>query len=162
MTNISHKAVEVTNLTWTPFASSVPLLRDISFTLNRGERVLLVGPSGSGKSTLLRALAGVLTDSESGDLAGSIVSDSAGLLLQDPYDALVSDTVYREVAFGLENAGEPRDTMPTAVRSALDSVNLNQLLEHSSTDLSGGEMQRMAFAGVIVANPALLLSLIHI
>ena len=157
MTNISQKAVEVTNLTWTPFASSVPLLRDISFTLNRGERVLLVGPSGSGKSTLLRALAGVLTDSEAGDIAGSIVSDSAGLLLQDPYDALVSDTVYREVAFGLENAGESRDTMPTAVRSALDSVGLNQPLDHSSTDLSGGEMQRMAFAGVIVANPSLLL-----
>ncbi|MCX8529990.1 MAG: ATP-binding cassette domain-containing protein, partial [Rhodoluna sp.] len=88
-------------MTWTPFASPAPLLRDISFTLNRGERALLVGPSGSGKSTLLRALAGVLTDSESGDIAGSIVSDSAGLLLQDPYDALVSDTVYREVAFGL-------------------------------------------------------------
>jgi energy-coupling factor transporter ATP-binding protein EcfA2/energy-coupling factor transporter transmembrane protein EcfT len=157
MIKISQKAVEVTNLTWTPFASSVPLLRDVSFTLNRGERVLLVGPSGSGKSTLLRALAGVLNDSESGDLAGSIVSDSAGLLLQDPYDALVSDTVYREVAFGLENAGEPCDTMPTAVRSALDSVGLNQPLEYSSTDLSGGEMQRMAFAGVIVANPALLL-----
>lgn len=157
MTNISPKVVEVTNMTWTPFASSVPLLRDVSFTLNRGERVLLVGPSGSGKSTLLRALAGVLTDSETGDLAGSIVSDSAGLLLQDPYDALVSDTVYREVAFGLENAGEPREVMPTAVRSALDSVDLNQPLDHSSTDLSGGEMQRMAFAGVIVANPALLL-----
>ena len=157
MTNISPKVVEVTNLTWTPFASSAPLLRDISFTLNRGERVLLVGPSGSGKSTLLRALAGVLTDSEIGDLAGSIVSDSAGLLIQDPYDAVVSDTVYREVAFGLENAGEPRETMPTAVRSGLDSVGLNQPLEHSSTDLSGGEMQRMAFAGVIVANPALLL-----
>jgi len=157
MTNISQKVVEVNNLTWTPFASPATLLRDISFTLNPGERVLLVGPSGSGKSTLLRALAGVLTDSESGDLAGSMVSDSAGLLLQDPYDALVSDTVYREVAFGLENTGEPRDTMPAAVRSALNSVGLNQPLDHSSTDLSGGEMQRMAFAGVIVANPALLL-----
>jgi energy-coupling factor transport system ATP-binding protein len=102
-------------------------------------------------------LAGVLTDSETGDLAGSIVAGATGLLLQDPNDALVSDTVYREVAFGLENAGEPRDTMPAAVRSALNSVGLNQPLDHSSTDLSGGEMQRMAFAGVIVANPTLLL-----
>jgi energy-coupling factor transport system permease/ATP-binding protein len=157
MKSISQKAVEVTNLTWTPFASSAPLLSDITFSINRGERVLLVGPSGSGKSTLLRALAGVLTDSESGSLAGSIVVDSAGLLLQDPNDALISDTIYREVAFGLENAGELRATMPAKARSALNSVGLNKPLDHSSSDLSGGEMQRMALAGVVAASPSLLL-----
>ena len=153
----SQRAVQVTNLTWTPFASRTPLLRDISFSVNRGERVLLIGPSGSGKSTLLRALAGVLTDSESGDLAGSISADSAGLLLQDPNDSLVSDTIYREVAFGLENSGEPRDAMPGKVREALKSVGLQQPLQHPSIDLSGGEMQRMAFAGVIASSPNLLL-----
>ena len=153
----SQRAVQVTNLTWTPFASRTPLLRDISFSVNRGERVLLIGPSGSGKSTLLRALAGVLTDSESGDLAGSISADSAGLLLQDPNDSLVSDTIYREVAFGLENSGEPRDAMPGKVREALKSVGIQQPLQHPSTDLSGGEMQRMAFAGVIASSPNLLL-----
>jgi energy-coupling factor transporter ATP-binding protein EcfA2/energy-coupling factor transporter transmembrane protein EcfT len=157
MTSSSQKAVEVTNLTWTPFASSAPLLSDITFSINRGERVLLVGPSGSGKSTLLRALAGVLTDSETGSLAGSIIVNSAGLLLQDPNDALVSDTIYREVAFGLENAGELRATMPAKVRSARDSVGLDKPLDHSSSDLSGGEMQRMAFAGVVAGSPSLLL-----
>jgi energy-coupling factor transport system permease/ATP-binding protein len=157
MTANSQKVVEVTNLTWTPFASRIPLLRDISFAMDAGERVLLVGPSGSGKSTLLRALAGVLTDSEPGDLAGAIVADSAGLLLQDPNDALVSDTIYREVAFGLENEDAPRELMRPKVAAALTSVGLRQSLEHPSNDLSGGEMQRMAFAGVIASSPKLLL-----
>jgi energy-coupling factor transport system ATP-binding protein len=102
-------------------------------------------------------LAGVLIESESGDLAGSIAADSAGLLLQDPNDALVSDSIYREVAFGLENTGEPRDGMPDKVREALKSVGLKQPLQHPSTDLSGGEMQRMAFAGVIACSQNLLL-----
>jgi energy-coupling factor transport system permease/ATP-binding protein len=157
MPKASRVVVQVSNLTWTPFASSRPLLDDITFSIRPGERVLLVGPSGSGKSTLLRAIAGVLADSEAGDLSGLIEADSAGLLLQDPNDALVSDTVYREVAFGLENAGEPRQNMAAKVASALKSVNLNKPLEHPSVDLSGGEMQRMAFAGAVAASPKLLL-----
>jgi energy-coupling factor transport system ATP-binding protein len=157
MPKASRVAVQVSNLTWTPFASPLPLLDDLTFSIRPGERVLLVGPSGSGKSTLLRAIAGVLTDSEAGDLSGSIEADSAGLLLQDPNDALVSDTVFREVAFGLENAGDPRQNMVARVASALESVNLKLPLERPSVDLSGGEMQRMAFAGVVAASPKLLL-----
>jgi energy-coupling factor transport system permease/ATP-binding protein len=157
MTTGSQKAVEVTNLTWTPFASSAPLLSNVSFSIARGERVLLVGPSGSGKSTLLRAIAGVLTETESGELTGLISAIGSGLLLQDPNDTLVSDTVYREVAFGLENQGASRNSMPTLVERALGSVSLDKSLEHPSTDLSGGEMQRMALAGVIAAGPELLL-----
>jgi energy-coupling factor transport system ATP-binding protein len=157
MAKASRVAVQVSNLTWTPFASPLPLLDDLTFSIRPGERVLLVGPSGSGKSTLLRAIAGVLTDSEAGDLSGSIEADSAGLLLQDPNDALVSDTVFREVAVGLENAGDPRQNMVARVASALESVNLKLPLERPSVDLSGGEMQRMAFAGVVAASPKLLL-----
>lgn len=153
----SPKVVEVSNLTWTTFASSAPLLDGISLSIRRGEKVLLVGPSGSGKSTLLRAIAGVLVDTESGELEGQITATAAGLLLQDPNDTLVSDTIYREVAFGLENQGAARDSMVAQVTSSLKSVGLAKSLEHPSTDLSGGEMQRMAFAGVVVSKPDLLL-----
>ena len=150
-------AVQVSNLTWTPFASAQPLLRDISFVIEPGEKVLLVGPSGSGKSTLLRAIAGVLTDTESGELVGSIKVQSSGLLLQDPNDSLVSDTVFREVAFGLENTGIASDNMPQIIADELTSVNLSLAANRPSHELSGGEMQRVAFAGVLAAKPKVLL-----
>ena len=157
MTSISRGGVQVRNLTWTPFASLVPLLRNITLEIKSGERVLLVGPSGSGKSTLLRAIAGVLTETESGDLDGFIEADSVGLLLQDPNDSLVSDSVYREVSFGLENTAIEPSEMPLIATAELESVGLAKPLAHPSTDLSGGEMQRMAFAGVLAMRPNLIL-----
>jgi energy-coupling factor transport system permease/ATP-binding protein len=157
MTKDFRGGVLVSDLTWTPFGSTRPLLKEISLEILPGEKVLLVGPSGSGKSTLLRAIAGVLSDSESGEISGRIESSPSGLLLQDPNDSLVSDTIYREVAFGLENSGAPTSSMPGAARQALNSVSLDKPLEHPSTDLSGGEMQRMAFAGVLAMQPELVL-----
>lgn len=157
MADTSRGGVQVSNLTWTPFASPAPLLQNISFKIKRGERVLLVGPSGSGKSTLLRAIAGVLTETESGEFHGTVEADSAGLLLQDPSDSLVSDTVYREVAFGLENTSVIPNLMPAVVNAELNAVELPKKLDHPSTDLSGGEMQRMAFAGVLAMKPSLIL-----
>ena len=157
MTKTSRGGVQVRSLTWTPFASPEPLLRNISFEIGAGERVLLVGPSGSGKSTLLRAIAGVLTDTESGEFEGFLEADLAGLLLQDPNDSLVSDTLYREVAFGLENSATEATEIPSIVSAELTAVGLAKPLEHPSTDLSGGEMQRMAFAGVLAMRPKLIL-----
>lgn len=157
MPKTSRGGVQVSNLTWTPFASAEPLLRDVSFAIRPGERVLLVGPSGSGKSTLLRALAGVLTDTESGDLVGTIELEAPGLLLQDPNDSLVSDSVFREVAFGLENNGISAEEMPEISANELEAVHLRQPLDHPSHELSGGEMQRMAFAGVLAMRPQVLL-----
>lgn len=157
MTTGSRKGVQVTNLTWTPFASSEPLLQNVNLTIAPGERVLLVGPSGSGKSTLLRAIAGVLDETESGELVGSVNVGSTGLLLQDPNDSIISESIYREVAFGLENAGMPRGDMRPAVAKILSALGLSKPLEHSSRDLSGGEMQRMALAGVVATQPDVLL-----
>lgn len=157
MTSSSRGGVQVTNLTWTPFASPQPLLDNINLSIEPGERVLLVGPSGSGKSTLLRAIAGLLDETEAGELLGQVRAEQAGLLLQDPNDALVSDTIYREVAFGLENLGAPRESMADTVADNLKAVSLEKPLDHASRELSGGEMQRMALAGVLAMCPDVLL-----
>lgn len=157
MTNCPRGGVQVRNLTWTPFASSKPLLESINLSIAPGERVLLVGPSGSGKSTLLRAIAGLLDETESGELVGEVVAAQTGLLLQDPNDSLVSDTVYREVSFGLENLGIAPDFMRSKASAELAAVALDKPLGHPSGELSGGEMQRMALASVLAMNPDVVL-----
>ena len=156
--------VEVRDLTWRPFGRREPVLAGIGLRIEAGSRVLLAGPSGSGKSTLLRALAGVLTTTETGDLTGSVLIDglppagsSVGLMMQDPADALVAGRVGRDVAFGPENFGMPRDQIWSRVRSALASVGFPYDEDHATTALSGGEAQRLALAGVLALTPRLVL-----
>jgi energy-coupling factor transporter ATP-binding protein EcfA2 len=140
------------------------VLADVSLHIEAGSRVLLAGPSGSGKSTLLRALAGVLTTTETGDLTGSVLIDgsppagsSVGLMMQDPADALVAGRAGRDVAFGPENFGMPRDQIWSRVRSALASVGFPYDQDHPTNALSGGETQRLALAGVLALTPGLVL-----
>jgi energy-coupling factor transport system permease/ATP-binding protein len=156
--------LEVRDLTWRPLGRKEPVLSGISLRIEAGSRVLLAGPSGSGKSTLLRALAGVLTTTETGDLSGSVLIDgsapagsSVGLMMQDPGDALVAGRVGRDVAFGPENFGMPRSEIWSRVRSALASVGFPYDEDHPTSALSGGEAQRLALAGVLALTPRLVL-----
>ena len=158
--------VEVQDLTWRPFGRADPVLEGFSLRIEPGQRVLLVGPSGSGKSTLLRAIAGVLTTTESGDLAGYVQIDGrepqgsaavVGLMVQDPADASVAGRVGRDVAFGLENESVPRENIWPRVRRALATVAFPYGVDHPVNALSGGEAQRLALAGVLVLQPGLVL-----
>ncbi len=137
--------VEVRDLTWRPFGRREPVLSGVNLRVEPGSHVLLAGPSGAGKSTLLRALAGVLTTTESGDLSGSVLIDGAppagslvGLMMQDPDDALVAGRVGRDVAFGPESFGMPRDEIWSRVRSALASVGFPYDEDRPTSTLSGG------------------------
>lgn len=156
--------VEVRDLTWRPFGRREPVLAGVNLRIEPGSHVLLAGPSGAGKSTLLRALAGVLTTTEAGDLSGSVLingahpqGSSVGLMMQDPADALVAGRVGRDVAFGPENFGMPRDQIWSRVRSAMASVGFPYDEDRPTSALSGGEMQRLALAGVLALTPTLVL-----
>lgn len=158
--------VEVQDLTWRPFGRADPVLKGFSLRIEPGQRVLLAGPSGSGKSTLLHAIAGVLTATESGDLAGYVRIDGCdpqgsaavvGLMVQDPADASVAGHVGRDVAFGLENESVPRENIWPRVRRALATVAFPYGVDHPVNALSGGEAQRLALTGVLVLQPGLVL-----
>src|SRR5450631_2183605 len=161
---VQGAVVELRDLTWRPFGRREPVLAGISLRIEAGSRVLVSGPSGSGKSTLLRALAGVLTTTETGDLTGSVLVDgspptgsSVALMMQDPGDALVAGRVGRDVAFGPESFGMARGEIWSRVRSALVSVVFPHDQDHATSALSGGETQRLALAGVLALTPRLVL-----
>lgn len=143
------------------------LLKDISFTLNRGERVALMGANGSGKTTFVRCLNGLLDISE-GDIHinGLDIKDDekryeirrmVGMVFQNPENQIVSTTVEREIAFGLENLGIPYQIIREKVEKTLIEFNLARYRKTSPHLLSGGEKQRLAFASVWVMEPEYLI-----
>lgn len=141
-------------------------VRGVSFHIDPGERVLLLGASGAGKSTLLHGLAGVLGGAEEGDAEGRLLVGGAdavaargraGLVLQDPDAQVILARVGDDVAFGCENLGVPREEIWRRVDRALADVDLRVPLETPTKTLSGGQKQRLALAGVIAMRPGVVL-----
>ncbi len=150
--------VRVDGLTWRPLGRRAPVVAGLDLHVEAGSRVLLAGPSGAGKSTLLHALVGALGTTLAGDLGGSVTVDGrVGFVPQQPGDAVVADRVGRDVAFGPENVGLDRDETWRRVDRALEAVGLRQGRDHLTAALSGGELQRLALAGVLALEPDLVL-----
>ncbi|QIG39249.1 ATP-binding cassette domain-containing protein [Microbacterium sp. 4R-513] len=159
-------AVEARGWGWRHASRRAWAVRDASFRIEPGERVLLLGASGSGKSTLLHGLAGVLGGDDEGESHGELlvggraaasVRGTAGLVLQDPDAQVVLARVGDDVAFGCENLGVPRDRIWPRVREALGAVGLEVPLDRPTKALSGGQKQRLALAGALAMQPGLLL-----
>lgn len=159
--------IELDGWGWRHASRTTWAVRDLTFTVEPGERVLLLGASGSGKSTLLHALAGVLGGADEGDETGRLLLDGqhptrrrgqVGLVLQDPEASVVLARVGDDVAFGLENLGVPPQEIWPRVRTTLAAVGLGHLpLDHSTSALSGGQQQRLAIAGALALRTPLLL-----
>ncbi|WP_205828303.1 ABC transporter ATP-binding protein [Microbacterium sp. PF5] len=159
-------AVEARGWGWRHASRLAWALRDVSFRIEPGERVLVLGASGAGKSTLLHGLAGVLGGEEEGESEGRLLVDGAaatatrgraGLVLQDPDSQVILARVGDDVAFGCENLGIPRAEIWPRVTAALEAVGLDVPLDHPTKALSGGQKQRLALAGLLAMRPGLLL-----
>ncbi|MGV2900166.1 ABC transporter ATP-binding protein [Microbacterium sp. AGC62] len=159
-------AVEARGWGWRHASRLAWALSDVSFRIDPGERVLVLGASGAGKSTLLHGLAGVLGGEEEGESTGELLVDGApavatrgraGLVLQDPDSQVILARAGDDVAFGCENLGVPRAQIWPRVEAALDAVGLDVPLDHPTKALSGGQKQRLALAGMLAMRPGLVL-----
>lgn len=143
---------------WRPLGRREEVISDLDLSFAPGEITLLAGGSGAGKSTVLRALAGLLGEAVPGEQRGTVdIGGAAGLLLQNPADAIVAATIGREVAFGPENQALPRAEIWRRVHDGLARVGLSYGVSRPTSALSGGELQRLALAGVLAIQPRLLL-----
>ena len=164
--------LEVKNLTYiysagTPFEHKA--LDDISFSVERGEFIGIIGHTGSGKSTLMQQLNGLLKPTSGTVLLDGqdIWSDKkltrqarfrVGLVFQYPEYQLFEETVYKDIAFGPKNMRLSAEEVDRRVREAAGFVGLTeQQLEVSPFDLSGGQKRRVAIAGVIAMEPEVLI-----
>jgi len=133
-------------------------VRGLDLRVERSESVLLAGPSGSGKSTVLLGIAGLLDRSGGGESEGALrVDGAAGIVFQDPETQLVMARAGNDVAFGLENRCVPTAEIWPRVHEALSGVGFPYPDDHPTSALSGGEKQRLAFAGVFALGADILL-----
>jgi len=148
-----------------------PSLRDVDLEIGDGEFVVLCGLSAWGKSTLLRAACGLVPHFHGGRFDGRLVvggldtrehgpSDIAavaGTLFQDPETQTVMGSVRSEIAFGLENRGWSAAAVARGVEEAALALGIAPLLDRSTSELSGGELQRVALAAALAGRPRLVL-----
>lgn len=146
-------------------------LENISLKVNPGELLLIAGSSGCGKTTLARCINGLIPRSYRGERSGQVllhgrevadmqiseIAQVVGTLLQDPERQIVASNVFNEIAFGPENLGLPRAEIINRVDQAISRLNLEYLRERETFNLSGGEKQKVALAGVLTMNPSILL-----
>ncbi len=146
-------------------------IRGLSFEARPGEILLIAGASGCGKTTLIRAINGLIPRSYKGEVSGRIllygqdpsgwplvrISQIVGTVLQDPERQILGTKVLNEVAFGLENLGLPREEILRRADAALEYLNISSLRLRETYNLSGGEKQKVALAGVLAMRPKILL-----
>ena len=148
----------------------VPVLRDLSLDIEKGEYVAVLGHNGSGNSTLAKLLNLVIDDYEyfegtievdgvditSDDMTEDDIYElrkKIGMVFQNPDNQLVAPIVEEDVAFGPENLGLPREELRKRVDDALETVGMTRYAHHEPHRLSGGQKQRIAIAGIIAMKP---------
>ncbi len=147
-------------------------LDDISFSVEAGEFIGIIGKNESGKSTLCQAIAGLVPNFYKGAYGGKVLIDGnevkkeevsnlckkVGTVFQNPFNQVTGSkmTVCEEIAFGLENLGIQRDEMVRRIEDAMELLDISKYRDRNPFDLSGGQMQRMAIASIIAMQPEII------
>ena len=162
--------IETKALSYTYPGATKQSITDISIKIEKGEFTLITGPSGCGKTTLCRCFNGLIPHFYQGEMKGQTkvaglnitehpiyeLAKHVGLVFQNPENQLFALSVEKDVAFGLENFGVPRDEMRKKVDWALQLTGINDLRERAPHELSGGQQQRVAIASVLAMQPEVI------
>ena len=163
--------IELKDFSFQYKAQSEPTLKNLNFTIYKGEKVLIVGPSGSGKSTIGQCLNGIIPNIYKGTSSGQFLiqgkeafdlsiyekSHLVSTVLQDTDGQFIGLSVAEDLAFALENDMVELGTMKERVQSWAERLDLMKLLDHRPQDLSGGQKQRVSLAGVLIDESPILL-----
>src|SRR3989442_1403932 len=163
--------LRVQNLSFRSPEATKFAVRDFELTIKSGEIVILAGPSGCSKSILCRDVNGLIHHMYSGEYLGSVsvgdhkvsearmseLAQTVGLLFQNPENQIFMFSVERDIAFGLENLAVPPDEMRTRVDETMRLLGITDLAQRAPHELSDGQKQRAALAGVIAMRPRLII-----
>lgn len=162
--------VEIRDLHYSYPNARAQALRGVDLTIDEGEFILLTGPSGCGKTTFCRCLNGLIPHFYQGELEGEVtvtglstkenstakLAQNVGLIFQNPDNQIFALTVEKDVAFGLENLGIPKELMLEAIDWALEKTGISHLRERGTHELSGGQKQRLSIASILAMRPKIL------
>ncbi|UVF02449.1 ABC transporter ATP-binding protein [Streptococcus equinus] len=152
-------------------AQAEPTLKSLNLSIEKGQKVLIVGPSGSGKSTIGQCLNGIIPNINHGEKSGQLLIDGkdafdlsiydkshlVSTVLQDPDGQFIGLTVAEDLAFALENDCLPLDQMTDKINYWANKLDLTAFLDSRPQDLSGGQKQRVSLAGVLIDESPILL-----
>ncbi len=164
--------IELKDVTYTYPLARTSSIKNMSFAFEEGKFYGIVGENGSGKTTLCALLRGFAPSFYKGNLQGDVLVDGKptteytsgelslriGFVFQNPFTQIsgVKDTVFEEIAYGLENFGVPEEEIEKRVIEVMEKTNITALALKHPFALSGGQQQRMALASIIVLKPDIL------
>ncbi|MDR1698187.1 MAG: ATP-binding cassette domain-containing protein [Erysipelotrichaceae bacterium] len=141
------------------------IIENISFVINSGEYIALIGANGSGKSTLAKAISDLeayqgeifINDGLITKHNANLIRNQVGIVFQNPDNQFVGVTVENDIAFGLENKNTPRDQMIKTINDILTELGMSSLKDKEPQHLSGGQKQKVAIASILVMKPNLII-----
>jgi energy-coupling factor transport system ATP-binding protein len=157
-------AVKFDNISFS-YVEGIQVLDSISFQINVGEYVCVLGHNGSGKSTISKILVGLLKpNAGTVNIMGEELSvytlkkirNSTGIVFQNPDNQFIGMTAEDDIAFGLENRKYTRERMKEVIQQVAKQVKITDLLGKEPSKLSGGQKQRVAIAGILAFNPSVM------